>query len=163
MKKSLTFWGMVFILWLFWIAITASFNWQSLIIGALAALLVTGFNSEELISPEERASFSVQNIVRYCRFIFEFLMAVLVANFQVAALVLNPRLPIEPGMVTIKVNLKKDFNRVFLANCVTLTPGTLTVLCNEDDMFVHVLTPKNGEDLQSWKIIDYLRDTEKKE
>lgn len=160
MKKSYTFWGMAVILWLFWIAITASFNWQSLIIGIFAALLVTAFNSEELITPRERSVFDLKNILLFCRFAFEFLVAVFVANFQVAALVLNPRLPIEPDMIPLKVNLKKDMNRVILANSVTLTPGTLSVLCNEDDMLVHVLTRKNGEDLKNWRIINYLRDTE---
>ena len=160
MKRSYTFWGMALVLWFFWIAITASFNWQSLLVGIFASLLVTSFNSEELITPSERALINLKNIILYIRYAFEFFIAVFVANFQVAALVLNPKLPIEPDMIPVNINLKKDMNRVIFANSVTLTPGTLSVLCNEEDMLVHVLTKKNGEDLKNWRIINYLRDTE---
>ena len=85
---------------------------------------------------------------------------VLKANFQVAALVINPRLPIDPRVVKVRVKLDKEVSRVILANAITLTPGTLTVLCNDEELLVHSLTERNAEDVKNWPLIEKLRQME---
>ena len=37
----------------------------------------------------------------------------------------------------LKTCLKSEIGRTFLANSITLTPGTLTVDCIEGDLYVH--------------------------
>ncbi|MBX3175817.1 MAG: Na+/H+ antiporter subunit E [Candidatus Hydrogenedentes bacterium] len=49
------------------------------------------------------------------------------ANFDVARRVLHPALPIHPGIVTVRTRLRSDAGLTFLANSITLTPGTMTV------------------------------------
>ena len=160
MKKDLTFWGMFIILWLFWVAITGSLHWQSLLPGVGAAYFIARFNHDQLIKVTERPLFTFPNMLRFFRLSVSFIASVLKANFQVAALVLNPGLPIDPQVTGVPVKLHKEVSRVFLANAITLTPGTLTVLCNNEEMLVHTLTEKNAEEIKNWPLMEELRQME---
>ncbi len=67
----------------------------------------------------------------------------ILANFDVAYRVLHPKMPIKPGIVKVKTNLKSDAGRTFLANSITLTPGTLSVdITDEGYLYVHWINVK---------------------
>lgn len=59
------------------------------------------------------------------------------ANFDVAIRVLHPDVPIRPGIVKVRTTLTSSMAKTFLANSITLTPGTLTVDIDGDDFYVH--------------------------
>jgi multicomponent Na+:H+ antiporter subunit E len=67
------------------------------------------------------------------------------ANFDVAYRVLHPRLPINPGLVKIKTGLKSEVSKTFLANSITLTPGTMTVDIKGDELYIHWIDVKERE------------------
>ena len=62
---------------------------------------------------------------------------ILLANLDVAYRVLNPDLPINPGIIKVKTKLKNEFAKTMLANSITLTPGTLTVEVDGSDFYIH--------------------------
>ena len=66
------------------------------------------------------------------------------ANIDVAMRVINPGLPINPGIVEFKTELKSDFLKFILANSITLTPGTLTMDVRGDSFFVHWIDVKGS-------------------
>ncbi len=59
------------------------------------------------------------------------------SNIDVALRVLSPGLQLRPGIVKIRTTLKSDIARVFLANSITLTPGTMTVDISDDMLYIH--------------------------
>ncbi len=59
------------------------------------------------------------------------------ANLDVAYRVLHPDVPIRPGIVHVRTTLESDLAKTFLANSITLTPGTLTVDIRGQDLYVH--------------------------
>jgi len=59
------------------------------------------------------------------------------SNLDVTYRVFHPEIPIRPGIVKVKTNLKSDIARTFLANSITLTPGTLTVDFIDDNLYIH--------------------------
>jgi len=59
------------------------------------------------------------------------------ANLDVALRVLHPDVPIRPGIVKVRTTLTGDMAKTFLANSITLTPGTLTVDIDGQDFYVH--------------------------
>jgi len=63
----------------------------------------------------------------FCYYILLFLWECFKANIDVALKVINPKLPINPGIVKVKTTLKSDTALTFLANTITLTPGTFCV------------------------------------
>ena len=62
------------------------------------------------------------------------------ANVHVAAVILDPRLPIEPSFERIDARERTDLERAVLANSITLTPGTLAVAVRGEELHVHALT-----------------------
>jgi multicomponent Na+:H+ antiporter subunit E len=59
------------------------------------------------------------------------------ANFDVAYRVLHPKMPIAPGIVKVKTKLKSEMGKVFLANSITLTPGTFTIDLKDEFLYIH--------------------------
>ncbi len=159
-KFDRTFWGMVVSFWLFWIVITSSIQLQQLLLGGVLAFLVAWFNNDLFFREDERSVLNFSTIMLYFRYLVHLLGAIVVANMQVVAIVLDPKMPISPGMVSFTRPFKKNLNKVILANSITLTPGTLTVLVEGDDFFVHALTMRNAESVAKWELADELAELE---
>ncbi len=70
-----------------------------------------------------------------------FLKEVVVANLQVAWIIVQPRMPIRPAFIVLPLALRDDLQITALANMITLTPGTLTVDVAPDRsaLYVHCL------------------------
>ncbi len=67
------------------------------------------------------------------------------ANIDVAYRVITGK--IRPGIVKIKPGLKTDYGITFLANSITLTPGTLSVDVDDDNnLYVHWINVPEGEE-----------------
>jgi multicomponent Na+:H+ antiporter subunit E len=69
------------------------------------------------------------------------------SNIAVARIILNPKLPISPQMIRVKMSQKSDLGRVTYANSITLTPGTVSVEVEGDEILVHAITREMGEAL----------------
>ena len=66
-----------------------------------------------------------------------FFWYVIRANFDVAVRVIHPDVPIRPGIVKVSTTLTSEMAKTFLANSITLTPGTLTLDIDGQDFYVH--------------------------
>jgi len=135
MKSKLVLFLVGFIAWLLlnWVP-----DWQHVITGIFVAGFTAVLTGDLFIS----RTHYLQHPRRYWYFIFYyipvFVWECIKANFDVAYRVLHPRLPINPGIVKVKTNLKSDMALTFLANSITLTPGTLTVDIDKDKGFLYV-------------------------
>ena len=152
--------GVTLTLFLFWVAVSGSLQWPQLVVGLAAAAFVTYFNRTMLITIKERPAVHLRTIIWLVGYFFKLLLDIVKANFQVAWLVLHPKMPIEPNMVELEVDIDRIASRVLLANSITLTPGTLTVLSDEKKYLVHALTINSGEALKQWPIIERLKQME---
>ncbi len=59
------------------------------------------------------------------------------ANVDVALRIIHPDVLIRPGIVKVRTTLTSDMAKTFLANSITLTPGTLTVDIDGQDLYIH--------------------------
>jgi multicomponent K+:H+ antiporter subunit E len=69
---------------------------------------------------------------------------IILANLQLAALILGPVSRLRPAFVRVPVDLRTDFAVTMLASTVTLTPGTVSVdvegnVADGRQLVVHVL------------------------
>ncbi len=101
-------------------------DWQSLLIGVFVSAFVA-FLTGDLFPGRIKALFNPRRYLWALYYIPVFLWECLKANIDVAYRVLHPDLPIRPGIVKIKTGLKSDMALTFLANSITLTPGTMCV------------------------------------
>jgi multicomponent Na+:H+ antiporter subunit E len=86
--------------------------------------------------------------VRAAVFLPLLLVAVVRANLALAAVVLDPRLPIDPAVVRVPAP-DGPVAAALLANAITLTPGTVTLDVDGDELVVHALTAATRRGLES--------------
>ncbi len=77
------------------------------------------------------------------------LVRIVASNLRTMILILNPRLPIEAKLIRYPLKLRNPAAVALLANSITLTPGTVTVEMNKDELLVHTLDDPCAEDLTS--------------
>jgi multicomponent Na+:H+ antiporter subunit E len=75
------------------------------------------------------------------RLLVSFAYQLVLSNIAVARTVLTPGLAFRPGIVRYPTELKTAFAVTWLANLITLTPGTLTLDISPDQrtLFIHAL------------------------
>lgn len=123
-------------LWGVWLILTSPWNTQEAVAGAMIAGLVS-FLPVFPLSPLGDLKINAKSLWNMLLFAFVFLKALVLSNLDVAYRVLNPRLPIDPGIVKVKTRLKTPLGRLLLANSITLTPGTITVEMKGEDLYIH--------------------------
>lgn len=69
------------------------------------------------------------------------------SNLQVAKVVLSPRLPISPTVVTIKAESDEPLGQAILGNAITLTPGTVTLDDHDGELLIHCLVKETADEL----------------
>jgi len=119
-----------------WLLLTFKATLPNLIVGVVVSLITS------LIF----GKYYIRNVYKFLEpqryfwlfvYFFVFLWACLKANIDVAYRVLHPAMPIKPGIVKVRTELKSDFARALLANSITMTPGTISVDIIGDDLYIH--------------------------
>lgn len=140
------------ILLIIWVMLTWSLQWQELLVGAFIALIAQLMLGD--IFPV--GAVKILNPVRFFWLVvyaIVFIGYVIKANFDVAYRVLNIYMPIKPGIVKVRTHLKTDMARTFLANSITLTPGTLSIDIVEDHLYVHWINIVSADQEKETEII----------
>ncbi len=135
---------LVFALWmlLFWefsLSVLASGLFFALIVSTLLGDIFPD-NLHSLLNP--RRWFFLLLYLPY------FLFYCVKANLDVALRVLHPDVPIHPGIVKVTTTLTTPLAKTALANSITLTPGTLTVDVDGQDLYVHWINV-SGQDVET--------------
>jgi multicomponent Na+:H+ antiporter subunit E len=132
-----------------WLLLTWSLDVQGLVAGAVLATLFALILSGLLPQRVERL-FSPVRWFWAIAHLLSLMLWIVVANFDVLYRVVHPNLPIRPGIVKVKTTLKTDEAKTFLANSITLTPGTLTIDVIDDWLYVHwINVHENLEDTEA--------------
>jgi multicomponent Na+:H+ antiporter subunit E len=133
MGKRIAYFVLGFVVWML---LVYKLHYQEVIAGVGAAFLAASFFGQYLPVKPSR----LLNPVRWfwlLVYIPVFAYMCLRSNIDVALRVLSPGLQIKPGVVKIRTSLKSEIARVFLANSITLTPGTMTVEIKDDVLYIH--------------------------
>ena len=71
---------------------------------------------------------------------------IIVSNIEVARIILSPKMKLQRNMVDVHINQKTEIGRVIMANSITLTPGTVSVNLEGDQVQVHALSFEGAEE-----------------
>ena len=138
--KRITVFLVSYILWLFltWpYSAETGWNRQILILGLGAALLVSILFKDELTGTIRKV-YSPKRWFWFLVYTPVFFYYCIKANLDVLYRVIHPEMPIKPGIVKIKTNLRSPAALTALANSITLTPGTMTVDITDDGyLYIH--------------------------
>jgi multicomponent Na+:H+ antiporter subunit E len=146
----------IFILFVFWLMV-AGFSWQGMTVGLICAVAVAWGNRDLLGSLGAGPFMRPGKLHLFLGYLLVLLWQVVLANVEIAKILLSPQLPIQPGIVTFDPGLRTEFGRTLLANSITLTPGTLTLEVGDEGIFtVHALTIAAARDVVEWPLIKWL-------
>ncbi|RKZ31341.1 Na+/H+ antiporter subunit E [bacterium] len=149
MKSTIQF----IILFALWLLLTWSVQLADIIAGIVISILAVALMGDIFTGKMYRILNPIRLfwMVVYIPYLF---LYIILANLDVAYRVINPAMPIRPGIVRFKTNLKSEIGKTFLANSITLTPGTLTVDIIGDEFFVHWINVRcDGDSEKQGEII----------
>lgn len=137
-----------------WILLSWPPDFQHLFVGMIASAVVAWF-SGDLFTHRAHLFTHIERYLWFLYYIPLFAWECLKANLDVAFRVIHPHTPLNPGIVKIKTKLKSDTALTFLANSITLTPGTLTVDVDKDKgvLYVHWIDVKTQDREEAAQII----------
>jgi len=136
------------VLFVFWLLLSGRYQAKYIILGVISAALVTFLSNDlfyAVLQRDEQVGIKTRQVLRqiwhFLLYIPWLLVQIVLANVQVAYIVLQPRMPIEPGLLLFRTRMRKGMARVTLANSITLTPGTITASLEDDSYIIHNLKP----------------------
>ena len=142
------FWGEAAVLFLFWILMSGKFEPVPIGLGLISVGIVMGLQCRLPRTPAEMADQSLLGrFHRFPLYVPWLSVQMIRATWQVAVIVLSPRMRLDPCLVEFKSDQPHTVARVTLANSITLTPGTLTLELDGDRFRIHALTSANAEEL----------------
>lgn len=141
------------ILFTFWVLLSGKTEIKYLIIG-LGTVLVTVWVTMPLLrvtSVDDERHFYAFDIpyFKYAVYWIFLLKEIVKASIDIARVVLQPKMPINPSVVQFKRPMSNPLAHTTLANSITLTPGTITMDIDENVYTVHALTHGAAEALEN--------------
>lgn len=125
-----------FVLWLIWLLLNNTFAAGHMLLGAVLATVL----------PLMTRSFWPDNIrIQHPLSLFKFILIViwdiLLANIEVARLILGKNSSLESKFIEIPLEIQQPISISLLANTISLTPGTVSCDVSEDKktLIVHAL------------------------
>ena len=131
-------------LFILWILLTSTLAWEELTTGLIFAAFIALFGYS-YFTERGLSGITLKKTLYFLLYIPVFFWEMMKANFDVAYRVVHPKMPIRPGIVQIKTNLKSDMAKLILGNSITLTPGTLTVEIVKDNLLIHWINVKTED------------------
>lgn len=127
----------------FWLVLSGHYEPRMLALGVGSVLLVLYLSIRMGVVDEEGVP--VHLLARVPVYGLWLTKEIFLASVRVARIILDPRLPIRPGLARYPLRQRTEVGRVSYANSITLTPGTLTVRMEGEELEVHSLTrPEAG-------------------
>lgn len=133
----------------------------TLVFGLASVTLVSAWTSRIFLGSAPLAK-SAAVLVRLARYVPWLLWQILVSNVDVLLRVVGLR-PIDPRVVSFRPDLESDLAKVAMANSITLTPGTVTIVTGDDEFIVHAIAPTSADLLRSGAMERRLRQVEGRE
>jgi len=142
----LTCTAIALVLFAFWLTLSGFFTPLLLTAGALCAIAVAFFCQRRLriIDRDAQPLHLLLRAVTYWPWL---VIEIVKSALQVSRCILAPRLSISPRFARVPLQQATEAGRVTYANSITLTPGTIAVQIDNDELLVHALEADSIGDL----------------
>ncbi len=125
-------------LWLVYLALTANLELSNLVLGLLIATGLT------LLLHPSRGAFELRRLpvalLALGRYLFVVAFGAIKSGLVAARLVLDPALPVKPGIIAIPSGCDSELATALSAHAITLAPGEMVIEIGEGGvMYAHTL------------------------
>lgn len=138
------------LLFLVWLLLSGFLKTNLLVLGLLSSGLVSllAVKLELLDKNSQRLRINLR-LPRYLPFLFKEIWH---SNLHVAALILNPKLPIQPQILRYQAKQKSESGLAVHANSITLTPGTISIDIKGKEILIHALSNTTADGVREGNI-----------
>ena len=145
------------LIFLFWFMLSG--HTEALLISlGIASTLLTVFLSRRMnIIDHESWPFNLS--LRLLRYYLYLAKEIVAANISVVKNILRPS-SIQPVVFTLPANKHTQLSKVIYANSITLTPGTVALDMNGDEIKIHALDASAAADLKTGDMARAVPDNE---
>ena len=122
-----------------WIILSGHYTLLQLSLGLLSVLIVTIISSRMNLIIFDQPILQLY-FIKFIPYGLWLIIQILKSNIDVCIRILNPKLPINPQLVTVKSTQVSNLAKVIYANSITLTPGTISIDLDGSEIKVHSLS-----------------------
>lgn len=145
-----------------WLVFNGNVTLEICIFGVVIAAAVFAFTCKFMDYGIAKEISLYKNFFRLLRYVFVLIIEIIKANLAVIHLVLTEKEEPEPVLVRFSAKLETKMAKAFLANAITLTPGTITVMLEEQEYVVHCLDEDMAEGMDESVFVEMLTEMEDK-
>jgi len=129
---------MFVVFFLLWVVFNGKLNLEIAVFGVILSALVYLFSCKFLGYSIQKDKALLRLIPAALRYVWLLVCEIFKSNLALLRVVYSRKIEVKPQLVTFRTPLKGVFKSI-LANCITVTPGTISVLSEEDRLTVHCL------------------------
>ncbi|MBD5457319.1 MAG: Na+/H+ antiporter subunit E [Lachnospiraceae bacterium] len=152
---------MFLLFFLLWVIFNGNFTLEIAVFGVVIAAAVFAFTCKFADYSIEKEKMLFRSLFRILRYVVVLVIEIVKANFAVVRLILSEEEEAEPALVSFRADLKTAAGRSALANAITLTPGTITVLLEDNVYTVHCLDETLAEGINGSVFEEMIKEIEK--
>ncbi|MDY3251313.1 MAG: Na+/H+ antiporter subunit E [Candidatus Choladocola sp.] len=122
-----------------WVIFNGKVTLEICLFGLVIAGAVFAFTCKYMDYSMEKEKKVLRRSLQFLQYACVLVKEIVKANFAVIHMILSEREELEPVLVSFHSDMKTTTGRAFLANAITLTPGTITVTLEDSEYVVHCL------------------------
>ena len=149
-----------------WIIFNGNITLEIILFGIVISAVMFAFICKFMDYSVQKEKRFYRKIVSFCRYLVVLIKEIRAANLAVIRMILTNKEVMEPVIVKFRTNLKSEMSRVILANSITLTPGTITVTMEDNELTVHCLDKSLAEGMEDSifvELLEKMEETDRKE
>ena len=140
-----------------WVIFNGNFTLEICLFGLVIAAVILVFSCKFMGYSLAKEKRFYKNFFLFLRYCYLLVTEIARANVQVIHMILTQEEEIQPELVHFQTNLKTSMGKALLANAITLTPGTITVMLEGDEYTVHCLDENLAEGINESEFAEYIR------
>lgn len=151
---------MIVLFFIAWIIFNGNLTLEIAGFGVLFSFLLTFFCVKVMDYKIQKEWIMIKKIGLFIELFVVLIIEIAKSNEQLIYWIFSDKYRMEPALVKFKVDLKKEWTKAILADFITLTPGTITALLENDELTVHCLDKELAEGIENCSFVTVLKKLE---
>jgi len=143
------------VLYVFWLLLSGHYKPLLIVLGIMSCIGIVVLAHRMAVVDEE--GHPIQFVLPALTYWPWLIGEIVKSSWDVARLIVDPALPISPTLVKVRASQQSRVAVATYANSITLTPGTIAVDVQGNDILVHALTKEGAEELAEGRMDESVR------
>lgn len=145
-----------------WVIFNGNLTLEIAVFGVIIAAVMFAFTCKFMDYSIEKEIGVIRKSVLFFRYCYVLILEIIKANMDVIRRILTEKEEQRPILVRFHSDMKTPTGRAFLANAITLTPGTITVSLEDSEYIVHCLDESLAQGIDDSVFVEMLTELEEK-